>query len=175
MKLCDHQSVGVIVTDADERLLLLNRAKPPAGKAPIAGHVDEHGTPRNAAEAEAFEEAGLALTSLVPAAEGQLPNVCRRPASHTKHDGHFWTIFEAMVDSPQVTFSADETHGGGWYTSRQVQELADQTIAAIKNGYGLIGLEPVWVHWLGELGYIRVNHEDLPWVWAYFSQAPSLA
>lgn len=174
MKLCDHQSVGVIIDDRFGRTLLLTRAKPPKGRAPIAGHVDEHGLPREAAHAEAFEEAGLEGLALLQVAEGHLPNVCRRPPSHSRHDGHYWTIFKGNVgDRTDTKFSDDETHGGGWYTMDELQQLADQTIVAIGAGTDDIGLEPVWLHWLHELGYIRVAETHMTMVWVYFSQPPA--
>jgi ADP-ribose pyrophosphatase YjhB (NUDIX family) len=173
---CDHRSVGAIITDTNGRVLLLDRAKPPAGKAPVAGHIDDHGSPEQAVRAEAREEAGLRLLGLTKVAAGPLPNACRRPPSHAWHDGHSWTIYKATADpgeSPQ--FSVDETRGGGWYTLEQLQELADRTVAAVRDGgAGPIGLEPVWVHWLAELGYIQVSLADLRRVWHQFSQAPDI-
>lgn len=117
MKTCDHQSVGVIITNERGEYLLLTRAKPPAGRAPVAGHVDEHGGEHEAALAEAREEVGIDLTEvgIDRTAYGQMTNICRRPPSHPTHDGHYWTIFEAQVDDTvQTRFDADETRGGQW-------------------------------------------------------------
>jgi ADP-ribose pyrophosphatase YjhB (NUDIX family) len=171
MNSCDHRSVGVVITDHRQRILLLERARAPKGKAPVAGHVDEHGTARQAAEAETREEAGLQLDELTELVAGRLPNICRRPATHPRHDGHDWTIFGARAGG-EPSFSAEETRGGGWYTAAQLQDLADQTIAAIAEG-GEVGLEPVWVHWLAELGYLRVSPAGLRQVWNHFSQPPA--
>lgn len=179
MKTCDHKSVGVIVTDSQYRFLLLTRAKPPAGRAPIAGHVDEHGTFPLAAGAEAYEEAGLIIESMEPVAEGHLPNVCRRPPSHPTHDGHDWVIYHAHVGSPRVRFSDDETRGGDWYGAAELQRLAERTA---KWATGQLsdeeyladpGLEPVWVTWMHRLGHIGLFQYALDAVQQVYSRRPA--
>jgi hypothetical protein len=42
----------VIITDEARRYLLIERATPPFGMTPVAGHVDNHGGPDVAAREE---------------------------------------------------------------------------------------------------------------------------
>lgn len=62
-RFCDHASVGVLISSPDG-LLVFERATPPAGIAPVAGHLDRHGGPEAAAHAEVTEEVGLTVTHL---------------------------------------------------------------------------------------------------------------
>jgi NUDIX domain len=61
-KQCDNTSVGVVIRDAEGRFALLKRAKFPVGIAPAAGHIDDHGSPEQAALDEVREELGIVLT-----------------------------------------------------------------------------------------------------------------
>lgn len=173
-------SVGVIVTDPDGRFLLLHRAKPPVGLAPIAGHVDEHGGPRQAAYSEAWEEAGLDIgVRLI--ASAHLPNLCRRPSgSALNRPGHDWWVYATEVGrDPATTFSVDETKGGAWYTPAQLQALAERTVTYACGEISEAdwqrdpGLEPVWAHWMRELGHVRVSEADLAAVAAVFCEPPA--
>jgi 8-oxo-dGTP pyrophosphatase MutT (NUDIX family) len=176
VKTCDHRSVGVIVNDPEGRYLLIVRAKPPSGRAPIAGHVDEHGSYPLAALAEAHEEAGLTLGGLYKVAEGHLPNICRRPPSHATHDGHHWVIYQTQVDDTAgARYSDDETRGGHWHTAEELQKLAERSVLWCAGGISdrrwnaHPGLEPVWVHWLAETGHIQVGPTALEHVRAVFT------
>lgn len=157
MTCCDHTSVGVIVTDrAGRMLMLLTRARPPVGIAPVAGHVDQHGTPQQAAIAEVREEIGLDAVRLREVASGRRDNRCGRPGGNW----HQWTIFRAEV-SGVLNPSRDETKGARWYHPGEVQTLASRT-AAHARGHIVDwdrepGLEPVWVGWLAELGVVRMD------------------
>lgn len=161
MKTCDHQSVGVIITDKARRFLLLTRAKPPVGIAPVAGHVDEHGSPHSAGCVEAVEEAGVRLVALQHRDEGYVANICRRPASNPDKPGHYWWIYSAQLSETTTSFSADETRGGGWYTAEQLDALARRTCAYAQGQVpeaewrAQPGLEPVWVYWLDRLEMIE--------------------
>lgn len=154
---CDNTAVGVIVTDQAGRMLtLLTRAQPPVGVAPVAGHVDGHGSPRLAAIAEVREEVGFDAVRLREVASGRRPNRCRRPGG----SWHQWTIFRAEVTGTMRP-SADETRGARWYHPGEVQTLADRTAAHSRGhiaGWDRDpGLEPVWVGWLAELGVVRMD------------------
>jgi 8-oxo-dGTP pyrophosphatase MutT (NUDIX family) len=164
MKTCDHKSVGVIVLDPEGNHLLLTRAKPPAGRAPIAGHVDEHGGSETAAKVEAEEEAGLRLSGLRLLADGYVGNICRRPPSLPSRPGHHWWIYTARVGAESaMNFSDDETRGGGWVTPGELQALADRTVAYAlgrvheSEWQAQPGLEPVWAHWLFHLDVITLD------------------
>jgi len=180
MKTCDHKSVGVIIINQAGRFLLLTRAKPPAGRAPVAGHVDEHGDFEQAGIVESMEEVGLHVDHLTHLAQGHLPNICRRPPSHATHDGHDWVIYRTYVrDEFGLAFSEDETRGGRWYGADELQELAERTILWATGEVSDAdynenpGLEPVWVYWMAEVGHIHVNRRDLAAVAKIYSQAPA--
>ena len=55
---CDNTSVGMIVRNDKDELLLIERKNEPYGFAPPAGHVDDHGSFEDAARAELEEEVG---------------------------------------------------------------------------------------------------------------------
>lgn len=163
MSYCDNASVGVVIESAG-RVLLLTRAKPPAGIAPPAGHVDDHGSPDQAARAEVAEEVGLTVTGLSKVLTGWRDNVCRRRT--TGRVGHQWTIYRAQATG-QLRPSRDETRGARWYSRAEVQRLADRTAAYAQGEVSEAdwqrrpGLEPVWCHWLHELRLVRLSGTDL--------------
>lgn len=167
-KTCDHRSVGVIIRNEDDDYLLLTRAKPPSGRAPVAGHVDEHGDWLAAAVAETVEEVGVrAAGRLNYVADGTLPNICRRTPTHPV-PGHAWMIYQAVVPLGTVIRpDAEETRGAAWYTPQQLQELAEVTVLwctggiSDKSWYADPGLEPVWVHWLAVTGHIQISDRGL--------------
>lgn len=160
-KRCDNTSVGMIVRDGAGRYLLHRRVRPPEGIAPCAGHIDEHGTPEDAARAELREEYGLTLTSLRRTLTGWHPGPCRR--QHGPHGpGHDWTVFEAQVTGT-VEAGADEAEDIRWYTRAELQQLAVHTVSVARGVPGARqrdGLEPVWVEWLAELGVVHLSPED---------------
>ena len=153
-KLCDGNSVGVLLRDADSRILMITRNLAPSGVAPIAGHVcDEIPTLTHlgAAIVEAQEEVGLTVwpedLALVYARD--LPNRCRRiPA---KSLGHDWRVFAASRWTGELTPSERETRGARWYTVEEIQALAERTVAYAHGDVSEAdwqakpGLEPVWV------------------------------
>jgi 8-oxo-dGTP pyrophosphatase MutT (NUDIX family) len=87
-KYCDNHSVGVIITDHDERLLLITRSTPAFGRAPVAGHQDQHGSADAAARAEVRDETGLTVS---PASSSRstrcLPMPSHPSTAHTRY-GH---------------------------------------------------------------------------------------
>jgi ADP-ribose pyrophosphatase YjhB (NUDIX family) len=153
-KICDHTSVGMLVWKDDE-LLLIERAKFPHGFAVPAGHVDGDSTFEESATRELKEEVGLDATNLELVAEGRKENHCRR------EDGnwHYWKIYKISVEG-DIDRSQDETKQAGWYTKKQISQLAlktekynNQEITEeewSKNP----GLEPVMYEWFKELKII---------------------
>ncbi|WP_329537117.1 NUDIX domain-containing protein (plasmid) [Streptomyces sp. NBC_01450] len=107
---CDHTSVGVLIS-SPSGLLVFDRVTPPAGLAPVAGHVDQHGGPEQAARDEVTEEAGLTVTRLHLLLDQWRPNRCRR--TPTGPVGHHWWIFQAEA-SRSLRPSAREVRG--WAT-----------------------------------------------------------
>jgi 8-oxo-dGTP pyrophosphatase MutT (NUDIX family) len=163
-KYCDNHSVGVIITDHDARLLLITRATPPFGRAPVAGHQDQHGSADAAACAEVREEAGLTVTRLALAIPAHWrDNVCRRQPG-PRGVGHTWTIFNAEVTGT-VNVDPAAAHDAAWYTRTQLQHLTDRTV---HHAFGLItadefttnpGLQPIWITFLTTLGLVTVDDE----------------
>jgi ADP-ribose pyrophosphatase YjhB (NUDIX family) len=84
----------------------LRGVRPPAGIAPVAGHVDQHGGPEHAACAEVGEEVGLVVTSLHLVTSVCRPNRCRRLTRNRV--GHQWSIYRAEA-SGQIRSSPRET------------------------------------------------------------------
>lgn len=164
-KVCDNNSVGVLIRDMAGRYLMFRRATLPVGIAPPAGHIDDHGTADDAAIAEVSEEVGLTVVSLTPIVVQWRRNICRRQYGPLG-PGHNWTVYRAEVIG-DVQASAAEALDADWYTSRQIQSLADRTI---RYAHGWLsaedyaeepGLEPVWVGLLRDAGLIGVSDADL--------------
>ena len=159
-KVCDHTSVGIVIKDKAGRFALLKRARFPVGIAPVAGHIDDHGSPEQAAKDEVSEELGLTVSDLATTNiyNRRVENTCRREAG----DHHQWYVFEVTVEDTTLHPSKDETKGASWYTQGQLQSLADRT-GAYRGGEIAEtawnddpGIEEVWVPFLQELGYITV-------------------
>ncbi|MET9879162.1 NUDIX hydrolase [Actinacidiphila glaucinigra] len=160
---CDHTSVGVLVSCPDG-LLVFERATPPAGFAPVAGHVDQHGSPAQAAHAEVTEEVGLTVTHLHPLLNTWRPNHCRR--AHTGPVGHHWWILLAE-DSGSLCPSRREVRAPQWIRPAQLQWYALRT-AAYAHGHlskqefeREPSLEPVWCRFLHSLELITLPSVDL--------------
>lgn len=160
-KRCCGTSVGVLITDERDRLLMVRRGWWPRGTAPVAGHVhDAHATAAEAAVAEVREEVGLAVTGEPELLwEGHLPNLCASlPATRP---GHHWWLYRAQATGT-LQPAAGETSGAGWYSRDQVQSLADTTTALADGGMAADhqpteSLEAVWVEHLARLGWITVS------------------
>ncbi|NKQ54564.1 NUDIX hydrolase [Amycolatopsis sp. K13G38] len=162
-KYCDHAAVGVLISSPDG-LLVFERARPPAGIAPVAGHVDQHGGPEQAARIEVAEEVGLTVTSLDLLLTAWRPNHCRRPTSD--HVGHQWWIYRAQTSGP-IRPSAQEVRAPRWLHQDQLQQYAHRTAAYAEGQLSeeqftaKPGLEPVWVRFLHELQLVRLPDDIL--------------
>lgn len=151
-KTCDHTSVGIIVKK-DQKILLIQRKKPPFGFAPPAGHVDDHGSFEQAAKDELREEVGLTVTNLKLIYEAKLNNYCRRK------DGtwHLWKWYEAETKG-EIKRSLDETEKAGWYTNVEIKALGERTKEYLagkisdKKWQQNPGLESLWLELLGKIG-----------------------
>ncbi|MFH8627503.1 NUDIX hydrolase [Streptomyces vietnamensis] len=156
---CDHTSVGVLIS-SPRGFLLFERATPPTGLAPVAGHVDRHGSPERAARSEVAEEVGLTVTGLHPVLTQWRPNHCRR--TPTGPIGHQWWIFQAQV-SGSLRHSAREVRAPRWIDADQLQQYALRTAAYAegqlcrKEFEQEPGLEPVWCHFLHALRLITMT------------------
>lgn len=153
MKKCDHKSVGILVM-RDGKLLLIERKKPPFGFAPPAGHIDEHGSFKEAAKNELKEEVGLDVVSLKLATKGRKENPCRRGSTW-----HYWEIYRAKT-SGDIKRSEEETKQAGWYEEEDVEELAERTKQYLagqiteEDWQQKPGLEPVWYEWFCDMDIV---------------------
>jgi ADP-ribose pyrophosphatase YjhB (NUDIX family) len=164
MTICDNRSVGVII-QSDGRYLMFTRNTFPWGVAPVAGHVDVHGSYPDAAHAEASEELGVNLIDLRRVTEGWRDNKCRREPG-PQGVGHNWQVYRAWTASTPKP-SQRETRNVRYLDGTQVQILAGRTTAYAKGGVTdeefrqHPGIEPVWVQWLVLAGIIVVSSADL--------------
>lgn len=159
-KTCDNTSVGVLIHDpATDTWLMFDRNTPPPGTAPVAGHVDEHGSPVLAAAAGTKEESGLTASGLTLVTGGWRFNACRRlpgPAG----TGHHWSVYQATTTGA-LSPSARETRNTRWLSAGQIQQLVDQSIHYARARRTQPGIEPVWVQWLVHAGIATANDDDL--------------
>lgn len=141
-------------------LLVFERATPPTGLAPVAGHVNEHGGPEHAARAEVSEEVGLTVTHLHPLLTQWCPNRCGR--TPTGPVGHQWWIFHAEVGGV-LRPSAAEVRAPRWIGTEELQLAALRTVAYAEGHVDRTeferrpGLVPVWCHFLHALRRIELS------------------
>lgn len=170
MKNCDNASVGILIkrsAGGRDEWLMIELAKPPAGIAPVAGHVfDDHKSYEAAAVAEVREEIGLRVVSLVDTGiGGWRDNRCQREPG-PRGTGHDWRIYLADVTG-DLALSADEAAAGGWLRTGAVAHLAARTatyaIGDLSRPFwnAAPGLEPVWCGFLAQLGLFTLAPRDL--------------
>ncbi|MFF7526620.1 NUDIX hydrolase [Streptomyces pseudovenezuelae] len=165
MKTCDNTSVGIVITEHQGRYLMFDRATFPPGTAPVAGHIDNHGTAEDAARAEVEQELGLTVTGLRNVTGSWRNNPCRRLPG-TRGTGHDWTIYQATVTG-DLTPSAREAKNVRWLTPYALQELADRTVAYAQGRLtdaefkAAPGIELVWMQWLAHISAIHISPDDL--------------
>jgi 8-oxo-dGTP pyrophosphatase MutT (NUDIX family) len=160
-KICDHTSVGVVLEDKQGNVLLLKRALFPVGMAPPAGHIDDHGSPEQAAIDEVEEEVGLvvAIQNLHKTAiQKRRTNLsCRR----IDGDHHDWWVYTTDTYDGELRPSPDETKGANWYGRDELQAFADRTRAfqagsiTDEDYQANPGFDEVWLDFLVELGYVE--------------------
>lgn len=193
---CDGESVGIIVEDAEGRILIADRTITPWGAAGPAGHAEGHGLPapapgvpdqpahRAAAVGELAEEVGLEVDAadLELVAHAWRANRCGRllPAGMTAENaGHWWNIYRVRGWTGELSLAPDEVANARWCTPDQLQTLVDRTIA---HAHGQVseaqfrdrpGIEPVWVQWLRDGGYVRVATPDLEAIEVLATTPPS--
>ena len=141
-KYCDHTSVGVIIYNEKNEILLIERGTFPYGMAIPAGHVDQHASYEEAAVAEVHEEVGLSIEGLRLVAEGRRENPCRR----LNGSWHYWKVFEAKAFGT-IRLNRREAKAFEWCSIDRVRELG---IAAANQKSGTL-LEKVWLDWFREL------------------------
>jgi 8-oxo-dGTP pyrophosphatase MutT (NUDIX family) len=162
---CDNTSVGVLITDGEDRWLMFERATPPVGVAPAAGHVDGHGSPERAAAVEVSEELGLTIGQLTYVDGGWRGNRCRRVAG-PQGPGHLWTVYLARADGTP-TPSAREVRRPHWFSRPELQRLASRTHAYARGHLTAAefaaepGVEPVWMRFLRDAGLVVLDESAL--------------
>ncbi|WP_164990928.1 NUDIX hydrolase, partial [Streptomyces sp. GZWMJZ-114] len=162
---CDNTSVGVVIRRPDDRYLLFDRNTPPPGAAPVAGHIDQHGRPAEAARMEAFEETGLTITTLTQRGGGWRPNRCRRYPGQRGY-GHQWTIYLAEAEGSLAPSQREARHAR-WLTSEDLRALMDRTLDYARGtitGQDFAkdpGLEPVWAQWCVDAGVLHATPAEL--------------
>ncbi|HSX32020.1 MAG TPA: NUDIX hydrolase [Candidatus Saccharimonadales bacterium] len=153
--------MGVIISNSGGKIALIKRANFPIRFAPPAGHIDDHGSPEQAAIDEAEEEIGLVIEPsdlmATPITERRVNNKCKREGG----DHHVWWVYEADQFLGDIEADPTETQGAEWYSKKQLQRLADRT-KAYKAGKipeseweQNPGLEEIWVDFMRELEYIK--------------------
>ncbi len=153
-KQCDHTTVGMLVWQ-NNKLLLIERRKPPFGFAPPAGHVDGDATCEESAERELREEVGLTAKNILLLTEGRKDNPCRREEGIW----HYWKIYRVEAEG-EIKRSKDETKQANFYTGDELLLLAAKTKQYLRGDISegewrkSPGLEPVWYEWLKELKII---------------------
>lgn len=150
-RVCDHTSVGMLVW-RDDKLLLVERRKPPLGFAPPAGHVDHHGSFEQAARNELKEEVGLDIEHIELIAEGRKDNSCRRQNG----TWHYWKVYNVLANG-HIDRNHEETKSVGWYDRDNLVWLASRTRQYLsgkildKEWQDQPGLEPIWYEWFKQL------------------------
>ena len=140
----------------DDKLLLIERKKPPFGFAPPAGHVDGDKSFEAAAERELKEEVGLKTNGIELLIEGRKNNLCRRENG----SWHYWKIYKIDANG-EIKRSDDETKQANFYDQDILLSLANKTEKYLRgditqnNWESSPGLEPVWYEWLKELKIIQ--------------------
>lgn len=150
-KICDNKCSGILVWKND-KLLLIERAVPPAGFAPPAGHVDDHGSYEDAAKAELKEETGLTASELKFLLEERMDNICVRENGNY----HDWRIYEAEAKGTPKG-NKREVKKIDWYSKSEIKKMMRKTEKYLE---GEIpeekwekdpGIEPVWYEFFKEL------------------------
>lgn len=153
-KTCDHTSVGMIVWKAD-KILLIERKRPPFGFAPPSGHVDDDVSFERAASRELEEETGLKALKLNILAEEYLQNTCRRIGG----TWHLWKVYQVEAQG-EIKRSFTETKQAGWFSIQEVYQLAQRTRTYLSGNItkeewqASPGLEVIWYEWFNKLAIV---------------------
>ncbi|PLX22185.1 hypothetical protein C0584_00320 [Candidatus Parcubacteria bacterium] len=122
-----HKSVGVIIRNQKDEILMIDRSNIPYGWACPAGHIDEGETPENAMLREAKEETGLDILSYKILAEEYIEwNECRTA------QGHHWYLYEVLSWKGEVIIEEEEAKDWAWKDASKINPD---------------DLEPVWKYW----------------------------
>jgi 8-oxo-dGTP pyrophosphatase MutT (NUDIX family) len=162
---CDNTSVGVVIADGQGRLLLFERVRPPWGIAPVAGHVDDHGSVDDAARAEVAEEVGLTVVRLQYLLSVWRGNACRRLPG-PEGVGHHWSVFRADAVG-DLRPAVEEVRRPFWCDPARLQGLSDRTVGYANGDVSAAqfaadpGIDPVWVGLFHAVGLVDVSVAEL--------------
>ena len=166
-KHCDNKSVGIIVRNG-ENILLITRKNFPVSFALPAGHLDGD-TYEDAAIREAYEETNLQITQLKKVYEAVLYSPCKRVGgSH-----HAWHIYEAL-EWNGIAQAGSDASLALWTPPALVNHYVEHTLSfsekigvdignlsefvrAVSQNPEWIknpGLEPVWIILLKKIGIL---------------------
>src|SRR3989344_5668473 len=128
-KICDNKSVGQIIRNNGE-ILLIERFNYPQAYALPAGHLDGDNFELAAAR-ETKEEVGIFIEKNKKIWEGTMANQCKREGGSS----HSWAIFEAEKWVGHVA-SGSDAKKAFWSTADQLKKIASRTEYFLKK-YGL--------------------------------------
>ncbi len=125
-----HFSAGAVIRRGD-KLLLIDRVKPPFGLAGPAGHVDEGEDPEAAIRREVQEETGLTVTGAKLLFDEFVDwNECSKGVT-----GHHWYVYECQTKG-DIKLADAEASGFDWYGAEDLRDIE---------------LEPVWEYWFEKM------------------------
>jgi ADP-ribose pyrophosphatase YjhB (NUDIX family) len=136
------------------KILLMERANPPFGFAPPAGHEDAYQSSENAARQELQKTVGLETMEMSLVTEGRKNNPCQR-----KGTWHDWKIYEVKALG-EIQKNPDEAKQAHWFDPAQIQLFTERTKRYLAGGTSehdwrqAPGLELVWYEWFTEFGII---------------------
>jgi len=135
-----HVSVGAIIVNSNDEVLMLDRKNKPLGWAGPAGHMDMFDkSPEDALKRELLEEIGIDITPLIKFKIGEefLPwNVC---GSGVK--GHYWHLYLIQMDDKyldKIRLNA-ESKALRWVKRSELKKLK---------------LEEAFEYWFKKLGWV---------------------
>lgn len=136
-----HLSVGAIIRNNKDEILMIDRLKQPFGWACPAGHIDEGEEPDDALFREVKEETGLDIVSY-----REFPinysfddfSDCPQEACSRGIKSHMWFIYDVVANG-ELIFKEDEVKAIKWVSIEEIKTLQ---------------LESVWAYWLKKLNVI---------------------
>ncbi len=127
-----NTSVGIIIKNNSDKILMIDRAAYPYGWACPAGHIDARETPSQAAKRETWEETNIDVKELKLLHKEYVGwNECVKGEK-----GHYWYVYKALTWEGQERRNLQETKNIGWFSSEEIKNLE---------------LEPVWEYWFQKL------------------------
>lgn len=118
-----HLSVGAIIMNDKNEILMIDRLKKPFGWACPAGHLDEGEDPKTAIKREVKEETGLDASFAwdiglsVQEVLSMPQETCSRGV-----DLHLWMVFRVEADG-ELIFKADEVKEIKWIPIDDINKL----------------------------------------------------